>query len=855
MRNASYPRVRRALPFGALLLGTLAVTLNLPVGATEEELAPPPTPPDEALAPPPGPPDEELAPSPEKKPSQPQEWSAWAGVREFRGVHTIVRTFDKDRDNGVRRETGHHVMEATLRFRLVRRENNNPFDRSFDPVDGQIIGRDEARSHAKDWAYDSTSSVTGIFSGAVKDVSFTYGLRGGQWLFSTGGFLVEPYVLTTALKTHALREGRWRDEADTQTRTTKTYAHAVMRGPLPAAKPTILVARQVIPYVNKETGVTEEIRSTLMLVPVCEDAEVEVEIEAVGRTGQTAYEQWIPAGTLTGAAGAHLQVTARAKGPNGRKPDFAVKEFVFRLNATSREPGVCLNFPLNATPKGGKRAAPDLKFAGAGGGNDAEFQEKRLPSTTDQDGLPSAQAVVECFDWGAWGDLTVTAMLDDGREVAGHLKGDQAAVLIPLPKRGAGSYIADAWKQQHRTTAGDDDDDEKDPPSKDGDGDGFTLYEEYRGFVEDGRHVEGDPARKDFFVLNLIGADARAGIALFETDSGLRVHSRLRPAEMSQQARLMNGNHAEAPHRVDQHGVWIKEFPSVQTLGVSGAATPLTKAGVAGRPGLTIGIGILARNDPDSDFNQPYNLPARDVFVAYDRAIAHELLHSVGVEHHGTGNYRCSFCFQFADDPDNPTHRVRFAAWAPESTVGYMLREKFGTLADAEKAGPTLTLKEEDTHRDYAEELAADMERARASYWARMNQEMRQYGQEFAAAHPGIGRTADYWTQRHLFDELRSLGVFEVNIGVKQGEDSGAEECLMRYYFSGAYPVGTSERDYILIPSGTNPVGMEICRSPKGTGVNATSHKPESRHGDAGVGDCQDQICPNDALPPRKAKS
>jgi hypothetical protein len=170
-----------------------------------------------------------------------------------------------------------------------------------------------------------------------------------------------------------------------------------------------------------------------------------------------------------------------------------------------------------------------------------------------------------------------------------------------------------------------------------------SLYEEYRGWVENGKHIEGDPKAKDFFVLNLIGADAKAGINLFEALSQLRVHSRLRRSEMSVAKRLMNANHRDAPHRVDQHGVWVKQFlndpagtkdgrSGKEKLGDTGAFTRMTRAGVVGRPGIVNGIALLARNNTESLFNQPFNLPARDTILAYDRAIAHELIGVQGVK-------------------------------------------------------------------------------------------------------------------------------------------------------------------------------------------------------------------------------
>ena len=65
----------------------------------------------------------------------------------------------------------------------------------------------------------------------------------------------------------------------------------------------------------------------------------------------------------------------------------------------------------------------------------------------------------------------------------------------------------------------------------------------------------------------------------------------------------------------------------------------------------------------------------------------------------------------------------------------------------------------------------------------------------------------------------------------------------------------TGRKDtYYMVTPGTEPYGLKLCKTKTGTGVNAPSHKPQSRYGDAaeGHGDCFGQITPNDAIPPRK---
>src|SRR5207248_561996 len=50
-------------------------------------------------------------------------------------------------------------------------------------------------------------------------------------------------------------------------------------------------------------------------------------------------------------------------------------------------------------------------------------------------GHPSAEAQVDCFDYGAWSDFRVTAEMADGRSITGHFNGDRTAHVIPLSNR------------------------------------------------------------------------------------------------------------------------------------------------------------------------------------------------------------------------------------------------------------------------------------------------------------------------------------------------------------------------------------------------------------------------------------
>src|SRR5262249_20005196 len=73
------------------------------------------------------------------------------------------------------------------------------------------------------------------------------------------------------------------------------------------------------------------------------------------------YENWRPEGSVDETTpGNHASVTAKLQKRGGGTPDQRVKKFKMELLSVSHEPGVCMNFPLNATAQSSPK--PDLQF-------------------------------------------------------------------------------------------------------------------------------------------------------------------------------------------------------------------------------------------------------------------------------------------------------------------------------------------------------------------------------------------------------------------------------------------------------------------------------------------------------------
>jgi len=806
---------------------------------------------------------------------EPRDWSAWANVPRLRAesVAELVETYD--RTNQTSRESGESREVTRARYHLdlessYRRSRDGtesvPGSVTFDVVsaegDWSLARNHDWRTQAPyawdEWnRYRTTGDYTGQF---VPHGSLTLDLEQGNWEFMTIGQFQGSRIGGVQERTTGARqdwssvEQRYVVEPFEEESKVAHFEHGNVTGKLPK-RPQPFDGVLRVPIVT-ETPPAESLRVIrVQFWPEFDDVELEVRIEG--------YADWRPLGRIDAPGqpgGQPLTIIALLRSKTPGRPPPRAQLLRFQLQGTSREPGVALNWPLGA-----RDIDPDLRLAipPAYAGKATMQNERQIVDFTGAEslapsGLPGelgGAVLLESLDFGGRARLRVVARLADGRSIVGEFKQHPAGatVSIGLPYARSGEWIAESWRRA-KGVAGlaENADDEPGPAGSGCDGDGFTLFEEYRGWAVAGRHREGDPKRKDFFVLNLAGADAEPGIEIFEQLTGFRVHADLRRSEMAEDKRLMNGNRAAAPRRVEQHGVWIKalryafrdEVPagsSESYLNFRGAAavgTADARQDRPLRPGLTKGIGILTRDHPESDFNKkPHNIPARDAIFQYDFAIAHELMHTVGVEHHGDGQSAYSFSFLSSRNPRNTTGRAGYF-WGDDQPVT-VLHENGHDLA-AEVVVLWGILRNECITRaprvvELIRSMPADVARVA----------LRGFGVETPEEYlQNIQQICEKETTYHL--ELSG------EMGMPGSLYSGHQDCVMRYYFADLYRAQGRPNTFYLAESGTERMGLELCESPVGTGINAASRRPQSRFGDAaeGRGNCAAQICPNDAIPP-----
>lgn len=525
------------------------------------------------------------------------------------------------------------------------------------------------------------------------------------------------------------------------------------------------------------------------------------------------YDNWRPEAAMDEATpGNDISVKATLRHEDGSPPseNERAQKFEFELTNVSKEPGITMNYPLAGKAKN----TLDLQFDETRNGGLPVILHG--PGQAESFGLPheTASILVSAYDWGAWGEIKVTAVLRDGRRIVGYLKGEKNHTPVRLPKRASDSFIADGWKtSKGASSAPDNDDKEKEPQGEAGcDGDGLTVYEEYRGFIENGAHIEGNVDKKDFFILNLIGGDAEPGIWLFTDITQLEVHKDLKEDELSQEDTQINANCDKCPQRVAQHGVYMEEIEDL-----SGGVTSIRPYGnflTRGRPGLTRSIAMQPRMAAGSMTN-PNNLSNLDKPLLYDVSVAHELSHSVGLDHHGEGDSDRYFELIIPENPANTLGRAYIAG--PGGNPVTLLDEATGVDAIG---------------RLYGAYLSAG---------------------EYIQGRLDSGSPLDSESQLNL--ETAAL-TSNYQVGLPSRQHSGAVECVMRYSYASMYPKQQSpDEAFYLVPPGTEPLGFQLCDTAEGTGINKDPRTPQPRYFGAAAnrGTCRKDVCVNDAIPPRKA--
>ncbi|MGC4101710.1 hypothetical protein [Ferruginibacter sp.] len=234
--------------------------------------------------------------------------------------------------------------------------------------------------------------------------------------------------------------------------------------------------------------------------------------------GDLKYQQWLPDGPATdgeddtkGNNKLKFTISVRDKNdPSAIYPgNFTVK---WILKDVTSYPGFCNNYPAYSE---NPDVSNDLVFDPSLKSN-PNFEPGDDPSSISSKPGNGAGAVVQvmCMDYAAWGKLTAIVTLDDNSfPITANPYYDNKSAYLTIPYDRDENKLADAWESAnavfrsgHPLTWDADDN----PKQQRDQGDGYTLFEEYRGFavfnpsdatpLKQFIHIRTNPNYKDAFI-------------------------------------------------------------------------------------------------------------------------------------------------------------------------------------------------------------------------------------------------------------------------------------------------------------------------------------------------------------------
>jgi hypothetical protein len=360
------------------------------------------------------------------------------------------------------------------------------------------------------------------------------------------------------------------------------------------------------------------------------------------------YNGWIPAPIDDDRFGPayRIRFTARIKPKEEGKP-APIGKIDFWLCDVSHEKGVCGNFPLDGD------TGDDLRFAKDQAGvtiDPANPRHAYMDKARD-----AATVTIEATDTGAYGVLQATC--DELGLVAEDERTKLQSISIPLDDNH--NHLADPWEKakniyQYNYQPSDDD---PEPSGQRRNGDGYSVYEEYRGFMTKDGFARTDPRKKDLFVYDPDGLVKKwyepynpAKLTLHYIDPSMMKFSGV---AKDPENRWVNCNSSEDKWYARQYAMFVKEWSVMEDK------TDGTIVGEASWHTLEDNLNGIT-NDY-AGFEQPLKkiyiikiasaaieklikTGVRDPNVqqdAYNKmmttAVIHEIGHGLGIHHHADG--------------------------------------------------------------------------------------------------------------------------------------------------------------------------------------------------------------------------
>ena len=268
--------------------------------------------------------------------------------------------------------------------------------------------------------------------------------------------------------------------------------------------------------------------------------------------------------------------------------------------------------------------------------------------------VTEAVIAIQAQDWGASGKVKAIAKVMVGSELVEVPAVYEAtgADFVTIPRDEDDNSIADAWEEQYGVFGKGGDADEDNNPESERQGDGLSLYEEYRGMLINTRHTRFDPTLKELFIHD---PDGLAADSFFESAAAplkvyyLSVLEMNASSEQDADYRVVNRNSSKH-HLVDQHGVVVKKSQKKKVPGWCGEGDDEPGPPRTADPYIGINIDYIRasikglyekhKNEICDAYRDKHGtLPGPEwleeqVSQCVRQTTTHELGHAISVNHH-----------------------------------------------------------------------------------------------------------------------------------------------------------------------------------------------------------------------------
>jgi hypothetical protein len=335
------------------------------------------------------------------------------------------------------------------------------------------------------------------------------------------------------------------------------------------------------------------------------------------------YSSWLPEpGKTELSKGNMMKISMKLEDGNGNVSKLKATSFKLTLSNTSKEPGITLNLPLKLS----KQQLPDLRFIPHPLAESIkDDQSIEIKSKNGVDG----EAYIASYDGGGWTTLKVTALLEDHTRITGHLLIATGDSDITIPERDPNSKIATSWLNANSNPK--DNADEEFSFKNQNNGDGLSAYEEYRGFISEGKFKRLDPKKKEVGI-RMKKNEMQVfdeGITTFEIASDINA-IRFLDSEIPD-TRELNLNF-ESAHIFDQFALKLELGDIPNALGQAFNAGGPRKTTVILIDTPAINNSYKTETVLASPDRLKYTLKE---YISY--TTAHEISHGCNAKHHGAG--------------------------------------------------------------------------------------------------------------------------------------------------------------------------------------------------------------------------